>query len=453
MRRTVRASRGEVSRGAGLSRREFLRIGGTGLAGAALLGSGTLAGCGGGGGSEGNNITFSWGTDDTGTLPKLIDKFNKQNEGKFQVNYREMPSDTGQYFDQLRTEFQSGASEIDVIGGDVIWPAQFAAQGYIADLTDRFTDADKFLPGPMESNTYDGKLYGVPWYTDAGLLYYRKDLLEKAGFSEPPVTWDELKEMALKIKQDEGIKFGFVFQGAQYEGGVCNGCEYIWSHGGDILDPDDPSKVIIESPESIAGFATERSMITDGVTEKAVSVYMEDESHATFIRGDSVFLRNWPYVYALLSDPEQSKIKPDQVDVAEIPVAEEGMQSYSTLGGWNFFVNANSEKQDQAWEFIRFMTDPEQLKMNALLGSKLPTRRALYEDPEILEKVPVARLGKEAIIENSRPRPVSPVYSDMSLKMAEQLNSSLKGSTSPEQAVKTLQTELQEIADQGEQAG
>ena len=452
MRRTVRASRGAVSRGSRLSRKQFLRIGGAGLAGAALLGSGTLAGCGGGGGSDGNTITFSWGTDSTGVLPTLIERFNKQNEGNFQVNYREMPADTGQYFDQLRTEFQSGASEIDVIGGDVIWPAQFAGQGYISDLTDRFNDADEFLPGPMESNTYDGKIYGVPWYTDAGLLYYRADLLEQAGFSEPPVTWDELQEIALKIKQDEGIESGFVFQGAEYEGGVCNSCEYIWTNGGDILDPNDPSKVIIESPESIAGFATARSMIEDGVTPQSVLNAMEDQSHATFIRGDSVFLRNWPYVYALLSNPDESNIKPDQVGIAQIPVAEEGMQSFSTLGGWNFFINANSEKQDQAWEFIRFMTAPEQLKTNAVQGSKLPPRRALYEDPEILEKVPVARLGKEAIIENSTPRPVSPVYSDMSLVLAEQFNSTLKGDTSPEQAVKTLQSELQEIADQGEQA-
>ena len=446
----MKRTRNGGRRGAELSRKDFLHLGGAGLAGAALFGA---AGCGGGGGQEGGNeLIFSWGKDATGTLPTLIEKFNEQNKGQIRVTHRVMPQDTGQYFDQLRTEFQSGASEIDVIGGDVIWPAQFAAQGYIADLTDRFTDADEFLPGPMASNTYDDKLWGVPWYTDAGLLYYRKDLLEQAGFSGPPVTWDELKEMAQKVMQDEGIKSGFVFQGAQYEGGVCNGCEYIWSHGGDILDPDDPSKVIIESPESIAGFATERSMIADGVAPQSVLTAMEDQSHATFIRGDSVFLRNWPYVYALLSNPEESKIKPDQVGIAQIPVAEESMQSYSTLGGWNFFINANSEKQDQAWEFIRFMTAPEQLKTNAVQGSKLPPRRALYEDSEILEKVPVARLGKEAIIENSSPRPVSPVYSDMSLALAEQLNSSLKGTTSPEQAVKTLQSELQEIADQGEQA-
>ena len=103
--------------GANLSRKDFLRLGGAGLAGAALLGA---AGCGGGGQGDGNNIVFSWGTDDTGTLPELLDKFNKQNEGNFQVTYREMPSDMGQYFDQLRTEFQAGGGEIDVIGGDVI---------------------------------------------------------------------------------------------------------------------------------------------------------------------------------------------------------------------------------------------------------------------------------------------------------------------------------------------
>ena len=158
-----------------LSSKDFLRLGGAGLAGAALLG---VAGCGGGGQSGGNELIFSWGEDDTGVLPGLIEEFNKQNEGEIKVTHRVMPSNTGQYFDQLRTEFQAGGGDIDVIGGDVIWPAQFAANGYILDLSDRFTDADAFLPAPIESNTYDGKLWGVPWYTDAGLLYYRQDLLE-----------------------------------------------------------------------------------------------------------------------------------------------------------------------------------------------------------------------------------------------------------------------------------
>jgi multiple sugar transport system substrate-binding protein len=432
-----------------VSRREFLKIGGTGLAGAALLGA---AGCGGGGQGGGNEIIFSWGPDDTGVLPKLIEKFNQQNEGKIKVTHREMPSDTGQYFDQLRTEFQAGGGEIDVIGGDVIWPAQFAANGWILDLSDQFTDTGAFLPGPMQANTYDGKVWGVPWYTDAGLLYYRKDLMEQAGFSGPPATWEDLKEQTLGAQQDSGTKYGFVFQGAEYEGGVCNGCEYIWTHGGNVLDPEDPSKVVIDSPESVAALQTYHSMIAEGVSPQAVLSYKEDESHAAFLRGDAVSMRNWPYVYALLSDPAESEIKPDQVGVAAIPVSE-GNPSYSTLGGWNFFINAASDKQEEAWEFIKFMTAPEQLKTNALDGSRLPPRRSLYEDPEVLEKVPVAKLGKEAIIGNSTPRPVSPFYSDMSLELAKQYNAALAGEVSPEQAVQTLQDQLQQIVEQGQEVG
>ena len=235
--------------GADLSRKDFLKLGGAGLAGAALLGT---AGCGGSGGS--GDLILSWGPDETGSLPKLVKQFNQQSKD-FKVTYQEMPVDTGQYFDKLRTQFQAGGGDIDLILGDVIWPAQFAVNGWIVDLSDRFKDTDAFLSGPMQSSTYDGKVWAVPWYTDAGLLYYRQDLLEKSGYSEPPATWTELQEMAAKVMKDQGIENGFVFQGDEYEGGVCNGCEYIWSAGGNILDPDDPSKVIIDTPEAAAGLA------------------------------------------------------------------------------------------------------------------------------------------------------------------------------------------------------
>ena len=124
--------------------------------------------------------------DTTGSLPKLIKQFNQQSKD-FKVTYQEMPVDTGQYFDKLRTQFQAGGGDIDLILGDVIWPAQFAVNGL--DLTDRFKDSDAFLKGPIEAATYDGKLWAVPWYTDAGLLYYRQDLLEESGDREPPATW------------------------------------------------------------------------------------------------------------------------------------------------------------------------------------------------------------------------------------------------------------------------
>jgi multiple sugar transport system substrate-binding protein len=432
-----------MSIGRKLNRRDFLKMSGAGLAGAALLGA---AGCGGGSSGSGGLI-FAMGPDDAqGTMAALIKKFNKQSD--FKVTHRVMPADTGSYFDKLKTEFQAGTGDIDVIGGDVIWPAQLAANGWVLDLTDKFpaSEQQKFLEAPLNSVTYEGKVYGVPWYTDAGMLYHRMDLLEKSGYSEPPKTWDELKEMADKVKQDQGVKYGFVFQGDAYEGGVCNGLEYIWQHGGDVLDPSDPDKVIIDSPESAAGLATEASMLSSGVAPQAVSTYQEAETDAAFFQdpGNAVFARQWPYGYAYLDT--KGYLKQDQVGVGPLPT-EEGQDLASCLGGWDMLINAQSDMQDEAWEFIKFMTAPEQMKFRAVRATVLPTRTALLEDPEI-SKIPVVSQGKPAI-ENTHARPVSEYYADMSLEMNEQFNACLKGDVSPEQAVSTLQKSLEEIVEAG----
>ena len=188
-------------------------------------------------------------------------------------------------------------------------------------------------------------------------------------------------------------------------------------------------------------------MVSDGVAPKAVSTYKETETDPTFLNGDAVFARNWPYMYALAGTSDYPKVKPEQIEVAALPVGEGGPLA-SALGGWNMLINANSEKQDSAWEFAKWMTDTEQQKFRAVKATILPTRKSLYEDPEIIEKIPVIRLGQEAL-KNSRPRPVSPYYSDMSLKMAEQFNKNLKGDVSPEQAVKALQDQLSSIIEQG----
>ena len=160
--------------GRDMSRRGFLKLGGAGLAGEALLGT---VGCGGASGDDSGNLVFSMSPDSTGTRQKLVDAFNGESDG-FKVEYREMPADSNQYFDKLMTEF---------------------------------------LPRTIEANTYDGKVYGVPWFTNPGMLYYRQDLLEESGFSEPPATWDELKEMSQKVQKDAGARYGSTFQGSNYE--------------------------------------------------------------------------------------------------------------------------------------------------------------------------------------------------------------------------------------------
>ena len=421
-----------------LSRRDFLKLSSVGLAGATMFGT---PGCG--GGASSGKLVFSFFPDGSGTIQKLIDKFNEQNKGKVQVSHQEINLETRQYFDRLKTEFQAGGGEIDVIGGDVPWTAEFAENGWIVDVSSRFPEGErgKFGNGQIQSLTYEGKIWGKPWFADAGLLYYRKNLLEHSGFSEPPQTWEELKEMAEKVVQDSGTRYGFVFQGANNETGVCNGLEYIWTHGGEVLDGD---RVIIDSPESVAGLTTEQSMISEGVAPQAVATYTFSGSDTAFLKGDSVFCRNWPYMYGLAGNPDVSKIEPEQVGVSPLPVGEREGQTASCLGGWNMLINAASEMQDEAWAFVQFMTSEESQKAYTLSASTLPTLNALYDDREILEEVPVVALSREAL-QNARPRPISPYYSEMSREMAEQFNNVLRGAISPEEAVETLQSELQRI--------
>jgi multiple sugar transport system substrate-binding protein len=421
-----------------LSRREFIGVAATS---ASLL---LLGGCGGSGGS--GDLVCSYGPDSTGVRKKQIEQFNQKYKGKYSVKSRVMPSDVTQQLQQYRTDFQANSSIPDVIQGDCTWPAELASNNWITDLSNRFTKTmrDKFLPSTLTSDLYSGKIWGVPYWHDSGMLYYRKDLLEKSGFGEPPKTWDQLKEMAQKVQSDSGIKYGLVFQGANYEGGVCNALEYIWSAGGNVLDPNDPHKVVIDSPEAVSGLQMERSMVTDGITPQSVAAWQEDESQAPFLRGEAVFMRQWSYVYALLSDPSQSKIKPEQVGITFIPSFSEKEPGFGCLGDQSLYISTASQNQDAAWKLVEFIANPAEEKLAAISGGYLPTLKSLYNDKEVLNKVPVMSVAKEPLARN-KPRPVSPYYSDLSLRMQAQFNDSLKGTVSPEQAAKTLQSQIAQI--------
>ncbi len=435
-----------------VTRRKFLKTTGAGVAGATLLGTGACAGFTPSVEGSAGTLVFTHGPDDSGNKTKWIDKFNEEQKGKIVVEYREMPADTGQYFDKMRTEFQAGGGTTDVIGGDVIWPAQFAANGWIMELSEVFTEERQadFLEGPLASGKFEGGIYGVPWYADAGMLWYRRDLLKKSGFDDPPETWDELMEIAAKVQSESGLLYGYVGQGSEYEGGVCNGCEFVWNGGGEILDPNDPTNIIIDSPESLRGLEAEALLVSEGITPLAMATYKETESLTAFKNQDAVFLRNWPYTYAEIGDPATGstfdpKTVYDQVGVAAIPVSETGSKSFRCLGGWSFLINNFSTKKEQAWEFIQYMTSPEAREFFAINESNLPPEKSFYEDKALLKKQPLLEVAGAAVAA-TKPRPVHRFYSDMSLKMAEEYNESLKGETEPQDAIATLQDQLSRIA-------
>jgi multiple sugar transport system substrate-binding protein len=414
-----------------------------------------------GGGVEGavQELTVSFSSDplspnSSSNLNVLVKRFNEKYKGQYAVNPREMPSDSGQYFKELKTEFQRGSDGIDVIEGDITWPAEFAENDWIVDLSDRFPESERqeFLDATIDANTYEDKIWGVPWYTDAGMLYYRKDLLKKSGFSSPPKYWGDdytsnkntLYGMVGEVRQSQDTSYGFVFQGAEYEGGVVNGLEYIYSYGGQVLEPTDPSKVIIESDNSLYALYNYGAMVSGGAAPEEVATFMERDAEEQFLSGDAVFCRNWSYMYDL-AGTDDDYITKDQIGIAPLPAGDN--DSVSGLGGRNFFISANSDAKDAAWEFIKFATSTEQQKSGAIEANLLPTRQELYEDQELLDKVPVMDLGKEAIL-NAEPLLVSPHYSKMWPVMAKQFNARLKGEVSPEEAIKTLQTQLTKIAEQ-----
>ena len=408
---------------------------------------------------EPTRIVFASGPDGSGTVQRFIDDFNAAHAGRIEVTWRQMDRDNNTHHDQLVSDFEAEADSPHVIASDVIWTAEFAKNGWVEDVTKPFYDdyeRDAFLGPALDSATHRLRIWGVPWYSDASILFYRKDLLAASGFDAPPATWDELIRMSRQVMQDADIRHGFVFQGADYEGGTANAAEYIWAAGGEVMRGEllvtstlrgtvaEMDAIVIDSREAAAGFNTARRLVTEGVAPAEVATYREQESLDVFLAGDAVFLRSWPYVQAALQESALSKA---QVGVSWLPAASAGQAGYSCLGGWNLMIDARAgdDERAAAWEFIRYLTAPAQQKRQALQAGLLPVLESLYEDPEVLASVPIAALARGAMAARIRVRPRTPFYADLSAEIANAFNRVLKGELTGQEAVAALDKDLRAI--------
>lgn len=390
-------------------------------------------------GGEKVTLTYARGKDVTGSTHKLIEEFEKKHPN-IKVNFKEMPSDTGQNHDQLVTMLSSKSSEIDVFDLDVIWPSEFAKAGYLQPL-DRYIEKDKidmnqYVSGAVEAGKSDGQQYAMPKFIDAGLLYYRKDII-----SEPPKTWDDLIKMAKENKGKEGTKFGYLMQAKQYEGLVCNFIEFAGAYGGRILD--DKGNVVVNSPETINGLKKMIEIVQSDFVPSNITTFTEVESHTAFIEGQSPFIRNWPYQYALAQDKKQSKIV-DKVGVAPLPAGDKG--SAAALGGWMLGINKYSKHKKEAWELLKFMAGKEGQKISAIHGGHTPTYLPTFDDPEVKKANPL--FADQNFIEGvskAIPRPVSPIYPEISDVIQIEVSKAVTGKQTAEQAVQNIETKLKEI--------
>lgn len=387
-------------------------------------------------GDTGNGLAF---------LRSQLDKFEQQTGNK--VTVVPMPSSTTDQFGQYRLWLAAGNADIDVYQTDVIWAPQLAE--HFTDLTEAMKDVvGNHFPSIIESQTVDGKLVAMPAFTDAPALYYRKDLLEKYG-KEVPKTWTELEATAKEIMDAErgagaSELWGFVFQGNAYEGLTCDALEWVMSNGGgQIVEADGTISINNEK----AAAAIDRAAGWVGtIAPDGVLAYMEEESRGVWQLGNAVFMRNWPYAYAL-SNGEDSAVK-GKFDVAPLPAGEgEGGRSAATLGGWNMAVSKYSPDQEAAIELVKFLASEEVQKERAINQSNLPTIPALYEDADVLKASPFMENWK-AIFEQAVPRPSAPTktnYNEVSSMFWSAVHDTLSGNGSAAENLEVLEADLNDL--------
>ena len=305
-----------------------------------------------------------------------------------QVNVVSTPNSATERLALYQQILAANSADIDVFQIDVIWPGILGS--HFIDLAEHIDQEviDQHFETIVQNNTLDDRLVAMPWFTDAGLLYYRADLLEKYG-KQPPTTWQELTDTAREIQEgerDEGNDrmLGFVFQAKAYEGLTCDALEWIDSFGGGQIVAEDGT-ITINNERAAAALELAASWIGD-IAPEGVLNYAEEESRGVFQSGNAVFMRNWPYAWALGNAPD-SPIA-GKIGVTQLPKGGEDGKHTGVLGGWQLAVSKYSQNTELAVDLVRHLTSPEEQKRRAIKGSYNPTIATLYEDPEILEASP-----------------------------------------------------------------
>ena len=374
-------------------------------------------------------------------LRKQLNDFEKATGNK--VTIVDMPSNSSDQFAQYRLWLAAGNTDIDLYRTDIVWAPQLANQ--FLDLTSVAEDiAAEHFSSAIQSQTVDGKLIALPLFADAAVLFYRKDLLEK--YQKPvPKTFSELTETAQYIQDKERISGkrgmnGYVFQANAYEGLTCTALEWIKAFGGGNIIEENGS-ISVNNNHAIAALEIAQSWI-GSIAPKGVLGYGEEESRGVWQTGNAVFLRNWPYVYPL-SNNEDSPIR-GKVGVTALPSAQAGEASAAALGGWNVAVSRYSQHAEEAIELAKFLASKQAQKERAILLSLLPTIRALYDDPQIIEAQPLLSQWKP-IFETAVARPSAPTkskYNEVSALFWSAVHDTLSGNGTATENLARLEEKL-----------
>ncbi|CAL9595850.1 putative ABC transporter-binding protein [Actinosynnema sp. ALI-1.44] len=379
-------------------------------------------------------ITFvdSHDLSSSGPIRQRVEAWNARASSVEQVTYVPMPTPTDDYRAQLmaragdlagRRGADARSQCYDVVTLDVVWTAAFAQANYLARWPEGEIGPDRFLPAAVESARVDGTLWAVPWRADAGVLFYRSDLLAREGASRP-TSWDQLERQAATIAPKHGVA-GFVGQLGQYEGVTVNALEAVWGHGGSADD--------WAGPGARAGIGRLAGGVERGWIPQEALRYDEAASLREFLEGRALFLRTWPYARAELeASPLNGKF-----GMAALP-------GPAALGGWNLAVSRCSAHQATARDFIRFLTDPESQAALLTQAGYPPTLTDLYREPELRARLPHL-VVLEAAVHNARNRPRTAHYDNVTRVVQQAVHNVLRNP-------KSLDAELRRLAEDAARA-
>ncbi|MGO3361834.1 MAG: ABC transporter substrate-binding protein [Corynebacterium sp.] len=400
-------------------------------AGLASCGSDDDGGGGGGGNAEGRGpITFAMGKNDTDKLRPIIDRWNEENPDE-EVSLQELAGEADAQRDTLVQSLQAGSGDIDVMAMDVVWTAQFAANEWIAPLQDDLeVDTSALLDAPVESATYNDTLYALPQNTNGQLLYRNTEMAP-----DEAQTWDDVVSTCEDVTADDNECLNTQLK--QYEGLTASTAAFMDGWGGGILDEN--GEVTVTSDESREGLQAMVDGYEDGTLAPSSTGATEEETNLAFTQGQSAMAINWPYMYTE-AEAEGSAIAGD-VEVQPL-VGKDGV-GVSTLGGYNNAINANSENQATALDFIQFIINEEN-QTSFAEASFPPVLASIYDDESLIDEFPYLPALKESL-ENAEPRPASPFYDELSKAVQDNAYAAITGGKSVEDATDDMAAAIENV--------
>ncbi len=366
---------------------------------------------------------------DATVLPSLLREFELRHPGLI-VREELLPASSDRQHQYYAMNLDGGNSPFDLLAIDTVWVQEFAKAGWIGRLDGIVPAGEReaFFPSAIEAATFEGRLYAVPWYIDAGMLYYRRDLLDRYGL-QPPSTWEDLVHAATVIvdaEQDRRLS-GFVWQGKQYEGLLCTTLDVLRSYGTDLWTGD------LDRAERGLRFLRD-TISTHKVSPLSTSMADEESTRHIFGAGRAVFMRNWPYAWPLL----QRQDSPVRGKIGMVPLpSAPGYTGAPVLGGWLLAVAEKSPRREAAGELIRFLTSPDIQQMIAVKLGYNPARQALYSDAQVLEARPELTALYPTLLQ-SQPRPVTPSYIMLSQAAQPEISALVVGRKTPREVLSAV---------------